>query len=108
MTEARAWTREQLERPAAAQPGRKGSKARSPRAREERCKAGVTQVPPLGPHQQQEMRQRVMDDVAARGSEDNVLASAEGASGKAARGLFFSVLRSMLKAAAERKVFEQK
>ena len=108
VTEARAWTREQLERPAAAQPGRKGSKALTPRARKERCEAGVTQMQPLGPHQQQEMRQRVMDDVAARGSEDNVLASAEGASGKATRGLFFSLLRSMLKAAAERRVFEKK
>jgi hypothetical protein len=53
--------------------------------------------PPLGPHQQQDMRQRVLDDAA--GSECwkcNLLASVGGADADTVRAVFFSELRYVL------------
>jgi hypothetical protein len=58
--------------------------------------------PPLGPHQQQEMRQRVIQEAAAscwRQSE-NLVATVQGLDRDSARALFFAELRSLLTATA--------
>ena len=59
----------------------------------DRCEDGVIE-PPLGPHQQQEMRERVLKE-AAQPSEDNLLASADGVSPQAVRTVFFAELHAV-------------
>ena len=63
---------------------------------------GSEHGPPLGPHQQQEMRQRVLRNAAAREweVERDWLASVGGAEGEEVRALFFAELRSVLTSAA--------
>jgi hypothetical protein len=58
-----------------------------------------TVEPPLGPHQRQEMRQRVLKDEARpppQAQNKNVLLSAEGVDRDTARVAFFAELRSVL------------
>ena len=52
--------------------------------------------PPLGPHQRQEMRQRVLEAAARLSGEDNLLAAVEGVDADTARSTFFAELRSLL------------
>ena len=54
--------------------------------------------PPLGPHQQQEMRQRVMEHARAFSRQDNVLATVQGVDAGTVRAVFFAELRSVLTA----------
>ena len=76
--------------------GRKGRHARAPTAGRERCDGNV-QPPPLGPHQRQEMRQRVLDAAEAAGSQrDNLLSGVESPDGPTAREIFFAELQSIL------------
>ena len=56
---------------------------------------------PLGPHQQQEMRRRVLVEAADWPSSDNLLASVEGVDAETARAVFFAELRSVPTAAEE-------
>ena len=53
--------------------------------------------PPLGPHQQQEMKQRVLQGVEEY-NDGNLLAIAEGVDRETARSVFFAELRSVLTA----------
>ena len=50
--------------------------------------------PPLGPHQQQEMRQRVLSEVAKLYRSGNCLAAAEGVDWRRARAAFFAELQT--------------
>ena len=53
--------------------------------------------PPLGPHQQQEMRRQVLDDaVINTWDKDDLLSCVEGVERDAARAVFFAELRSVL------------
>ena len=61
--------------------------------------AGRVDEPPLGPHQQEEMKQRVLEHARAFSQKDNVLASVEGVDAATARAVFFAELRSVLTAA---------
>ena len=70
----------------------------------ENCEGGVAELqpPPLGPHQQKEMRQRVLKKVEASHHDDstNLLASVEGVHHDTVRAVFFAELRSVIAAGA--------
>ena len=51
---------------------------------------------PLGPHQQQEIRERVLGEVAAFRPEKNLLADVQGAGEGTVRAVFFAELQSVL------------
>jgi hypothetical protein len=96
---ARRRTRQQLlNRGAADHADRDSDRPMALRARE-----SSVHKSPLGPHQQQEMRQRVLDETgASRWLQDDLLATAEGEDADAVRDVFFAELRSVLTAAAAR------
>ena len=61
----------------------------------------LEQPPPLGPHQQLEMRQRVMDEAATTArTESNLLVCAEGVDASTVRAVFFAELQSVLAGAS--------
>jgi hypothetical protein len=99
LEEARRRTRQQLlNRGAADHADRDSDRPMALRARE-----SSVHKSPLGPHQQQEMRQRVLDETgASRWLQDDLLATAEGEDADAVRDVFFAELRSVLTAAAAR------
>ena len=68
----------------------------------ESCEDSVVE-PPLGPHQQQGMRERVLKE-AAQPLQDNLLASADGVSPQAVRAVFFAELHSVLTATVASRV----
>ena len=57
---------------------------------------GYLDLPPLGPHQQQEMRQRVLDEAATLLWWQDLLGSAEGVDADTVRAVFFAELRCVL------------
>jgi hypothetical protein len=63
----------------------------------------------LGPHQQREMRQRMLDDaVASKWEERNLLASMDGVERDEVRAVFFSELRSVLTPTVASRVIERR
>ena len=95
VVEARRRTREQLLMRGAA--GDAGRDAHGLTALRE-TGADLEDEPPLSPHQQEGMRQRVLEHARAFSSKDNVLASVEGVDAATARAVFFAELRSVLTA----------
>ena len=102
---ARAQLRQNLRKTATASADRD---SHSPWPRKERYEADAREEPPLAPHQQQEARQRVLDEAAKRYRMRNVLCSPDGRSSDAdTRSLFFARLRSEMAAAAAESAFER-
>ena len=63
--------------------------------------------PPLGPHQQEKMRQRLFDEAkAVRREESDLLARVAGVDDATVRSVFFAELRSVLTAAEANTVKE--
>ena len=73
--------------------------AHSPGALREYCESGMKE-PPLGPHQQQEMRLYLVKEADAPDHGGNLLDTEEGVDRDTARAVFFAELRSVLTAAA--------
>jgi hypothetical protein len=70
----------------------------------EDCESSVDNPQPLGPHQQQEMRQRVLEAAKTSWEEeyDNVLECEEGVDQETVRSVFFAELRSVLTTSSAR------
>ena len=65
---------------------------------------GDVDLPPLGPHQQQEIRQRVLHAAAAQHWEEGQdwLQCTEGLDAARVRAVFFAELRAVLRASGQR------